>query len=117
MAFDRDKKWVMWEHENVKFWNGETLRVLEGATLIHLGGHFAGGQVLHWAEGVGGKGALFTGDILQVSSIATSGQVIITVGHTIGLISTLKTLEIILLVHAHYLPTPMVFHIRGPCYG
>jgi glyoxylase-like metal-dependent hydrolase (beta-lactamase superfamily II) len=70
MAFDRDKKWVMWEHENVKFWNGETLRVLEGATLIHLGGHFAGGQVLHWAEGVGGKGALFTGDILQVSSIA-----------------------------------------------
>lgn len=51
----------------MKFWSGETLRVLEGATLIRLGGHFAGGQVLHWAEGVGGKGALLSGDIIQVS--------------------------------------------------
>jgi hypothetical protein len=32
-----------------------------------------------------------------------------TVGHTIGLISTLKILGIILWVHAHCLPTPMVF--------
>ncbi len=57
----------MWEHENVKFWSGESLRVLEGATLIQLGGHFAGGQILHWADAVGGKGALLTGDIIQVS--------------------------------------------------
>jgi glyoxylase-like metal-dependent hydrolase (beta-lactamase superfamily II) len=66
---EKDKKWVMWEHENVKFWSGETLRVLEGATLIHLGGHFAGGQILHWAEAVDGKGALLSGDIIQVNAL------------------------------------------------
>ena len=53
----------------MKFWSGETLHVLQGATLINLGGHFAGGQVLHWAEGVRGKGALLTGDIIQVSFV------------------------------------------------
>ncbi|KAG0586981.1 hypothetical protein KC19_2G132300 [Ceratodon purpureus] len=66
---EKDKKWVMWEHANVKFWSGETLPVFQGATLIQLGGHFAGGQVLHWAEGVGGKGALLTGDIIQVNAL------------------------------------------------
>jgi len=33
-----------------------------GLTLVRLGGHFAGGQVLHWA----GSGALLSGDIVQV---------------------------------------------------
>ena len=37
-------------------------------TLIRCGGHFAGGQVLHWADGANGKGALLTGDILYVVS-------------------------------------------------
>lgn len=60
----------------MKFWSGETLGVLEGATLIHLGGHFAGGQILHWAEAVDGKGALLSGDIIQVSSaLDTSLQI------------------------------------------
>jgi hypothetical protein len=35
-------------------------------TLIRCGGHFEGGTVLHWAGGDGGKGALLTGDIIQV---------------------------------------------------
>jgi glyoxylase-like metal-dependent hydrolase (beta-lactamase superfamily II) len=30
-------------------------------TLIHCGGHFEGAQVLHWS-----RGALFTGDVIQV---------------------------------------------------
>lgn len=38
----------------------------EGLTLIRCGGHFMGAQVLHWAAGVEGKGALLTGDIIQV---------------------------------------------------
>jgi hypothetical protein len=36
-------------------------------TLIRCGGHFAGGQVLHWAAAEGGKGALFGGDITMVA--------------------------------------------------
>jgi hypothetical protein len=37
-------------------------------TLIRGGGHFEGGTVLHWPAGADGRGALFTGDILQVVS-------------------------------------------------
>jgi hypothetical protein len=33
---------------------------------VRCGGHFEGGTVLHWAGGAGGKGALLTGDIIQV---------------------------------------------------
>src|SRR5690606_40865886 len=33
---------------------------------IRLGGHFAGGAVLHWAAGQGGQGALLSGDIVTV---------------------------------------------------
>ena len=35
-------------------------------TLICAGGHYPGGVVLHWAAGAGGKGALLSGDIVQV---------------------------------------------------
>ena len=35
-------------------------------TLIRIGGHFAGYQVLHWNEGSDGSGALFSGDLPQV---------------------------------------------------
>jgi len=35
-------------------------------TLIRCGGHFTGGQVVHWPAGADGKGALLTGDIIQV---------------------------------------------------
>jgi hypothetical protein len=35
-------------------------------TLIRCGGHFAGGTVLHCAQGAGGRGALLSGDIVQV---------------------------------------------------
>src|SRR5262249_8435640 len=38
----------------------------EGLTLVRCGGHFDGGTVLHWAGGAGGRGALLTGDIIQV---------------------------------------------------
>ena len=35
-------------------------------TLIRVGGHFSGFQVLHWASGEHGTGALMTGDMPQV---------------------------------------------------
>ena len=63
---DADRQWVMRPDPAIRFWGSEALAVAPGLTLIRCGGHFAGGTVLHWAEGAGGKGALLSGDILQV---------------------------------------------------
>ena len=57
-----DREWVMRPDEAIDFWEGETRELGEGLTLIRLGGHFAGGTVLHWAA----ERALLAGDIVQV---------------------------------------------------
>jgi hypothetical protein len=36
--------------------------------LIRLGGHFPGGTVCLWRSGANGRGALLTGDIVQVAA-------------------------------------------------
>lgn len=61
-----DREWVMRPNERIVHWTGETLPLNDEMTLIRCGGHFAGGAVLHWAGAPGGKGALMSGDILQV---------------------------------------------------
>jgi hypothetical protein len=61
-----DGEWVMRPHPAIIFWQGDTYELAPGLTLLRLGGHFPGGTVLHWAGGAGGRGALLTGDILQV---------------------------------------------------
>jgi hypothetical protein len=61
-----DRQWVMRPDNAVVLWEGEARRLVGGLTLIRCGGHFAGGTVLHWPAGAGGRGALLTGDILQV---------------------------------------------------
>jgi hypothetical protein len=61
-----DGEWVMRPHPAIVFWHGETHQLAPGLTLIRLGGHFPGGTVLHWAGGAQGKGALLTGDVIQV---------------------------------------------------
>jgi glyoxylase-like metal-dependent hydrolase (beta-lactamase superfamily II) len=61
-----DRQWVMRPDKAIVFWEGETRQLAEGLTLVRCGGHFDGGTVLHWAGGAGGKGALLSGDILQV---------------------------------------------------
>src|SRR5262249_49241143 len=63
-----DRRWVMRADPAVVPWEGETKALAEGLTLIRCGGHFDGGTVLHWAGGAGGRGALLTGDILQVAA-------------------------------------------------
>jgi hypothetical protein len=63
-----DRQWVMRPDHAVQFWEGETMSLGAGLSLIRCGGHFAGGQVLHWAAGAAGKGVLLTGDILTVVS-------------------------------------------------
>jgi hypothetical protein len=61
-----DREWVMRPDPAIKFWDGDTLPLASGVTLIRCGGHFAGGTVLHWAQGADGRGALLSGDIVQV---------------------------------------------------
>jgi hypothetical protein len=59
-----DREWVMRPDPAIRFWEGDALEIAPGATLLRLGGHFAGGTVMHWAEGAG---VLLAGDILQVT--------------------------------------------------
>ena len=61
-----DRQWVQRPDPCIRFWHGETHAPHRGFTLIRIGGHFAGYQVLHCSEGDDGSGALFSGDLPQV---------------------------------------------------
>jgi hypothetical protein len=63
---EADRRWIMRDDPAVSLWKGETKELLPGLTLICSGGHYPGGTVLHWAAGADGKGALLSGDIVQV---------------------------------------------------
>lgn len=63
---ENDREWVQRPDANITFWQGDTYALKPGLTLIRLGGHFPGFQVLHWDKGEDGQGALFTGDQPQV---------------------------------------------------
>jgi glyoxylase-like metal-dependent hydrolase (beta-lactamase superfamily II) len=57
-----DREWIMRPDPCWEVWHGEELDLGGGLTLLRLGGHFAGGQVLHWAGG----NALLAGDVVSV---------------------------------------------------
>jgi glyoxylase-like metal-dependent hydrolase (beta-lactamase superfamily II) len=59
---EADRGWIQRWDDRIELWSGETKELGDSLTLIRLGGHFAGGTVLHWA---GGR-ALLSGDIVQV---------------------------------------------------
>jgi len=63
-----DRQWVMRPDPCITFWEGETLELLPGVTLIRCGGHFPGGSVLHWAKGAGGRGLLCASDMATVTT-------------------------------------------------
>lgn len=63
-----DSEWIMRPDPGLRHWHGETLNIMQGVTLIRLGGHFPGGTVLHWANGAEGHGAILSGDIMQVAA-------------------------------------------------
>ena len=48
------------------FWTGPTHALADGITLVNAPGHFDGGAMLHWRDGAEGRGALLTGDIIQL---------------------------------------------------
>jgi len=62
-----DRQWVMRPDPAIKFWEGDTLSLLPGVTLIRGGGHFPGGTMLHWAQGAAGRGVLLSADIATVT--------------------------------------------------
>lgn len=61
-----DIQWVMRKNENINFWEGEEFSINEDLTIIKCGGHFDGSSVLHWKSGDDGRGAILTGDTIQV---------------------------------------------------
>lgn len=62
-----DRQWLPRPDASVILWEGDTHDLAPGMTLINAGLHFDGGTVLHWRDSDDGKGALMTGDIIQVS--------------------------------------------------
>jgi len=62
-----DRAHLMRPDPAIRFWEGDKLTLVQGVTLLRLGGHFAGSAVLHWAAGAGGRGALLSGDTVQVT--------------------------------------------------
>jgi hypothetical protein len=65
---EADREWVQRPDPAIVFWKGETHRLSDDLTLIHVGAHFRGFQALHWAAGEQGNGALLSGDMPQVCS-------------------------------------------------
>lgn len=61
-----DREWAVHPGDGIAFWDGDAKEIAPGMTLVRLGGHFAGGTVMHWAGGADGRGILFSGDLLQV---------------------------------------------------
>jgi len=62
-----DREWVMYPDPAIRLWSGETCGLADGITLVRCGGHFRGATVLHWASGADGRGAILSGDVLQVT--------------------------------------------------
>jgi len=62
-----NRRWVMRPDRAFVFWEGETCQLMDGITLIRCGGHFEGSTVLHWPQGAERRGALLTGDTMQVA--------------------------------------------------
>lgn len=61
-----NEKWVMRPDPVINFWQGETLALPGGITLVRCGGHFPGSTTLHWPAGAEGRGVLLTGDTITI---------------------------------------------------
>jgi hypothetical protein len=66
LLHEADRAHVMRPSDRIELWSGDRYRIDDERELIRLGGHFAGGTICHWRAGAGGRGALLTGDIVQV---------------------------------------------------
>jgi glyoxylase-like metal-dependent hydrolase (beta-lactamase superfamily II) len=66
LLHEDDREWIMRPDDRIELWSGERRTVSDDLELIRLGGHFAGGTVCLWRSGAEGRGALLSGDIVQV---------------------------------------------------
>ena len=62
LLHEADREWIMRPDPAIELWSGDVKELFGGLTLLRLGGHFAGGTVLHDRE----RRTLLSGDILQV---------------------------------------------------
>jgi len=60
------RRWLMRPDPVVRYWEGTELSLPGNVTLVHIGSYAEGGTLLHWPAAAGGRGALLTGDVLQV---------------------------------------------------
>jgi hypothetical protein len=68
LLHEADREHIMRPSPRIELWSGERLDVSDGLELHRLGGHFEGGTVCLWRDGAEGRGALLSGDIVQVVS-------------------------------------------------
>jgi glyoxylase-like metal-dependent hydrolase (beta-lactamase superfamily II) len=61
-----DQEWICRPSDHIRLWDEDALALSDRVTLVHAGGHFAGGTVLHWTAD-DGAGVLLAGDIVQVT--------------------------------------------------
>jgi hypothetical protein len=59
-----NRPWVMRPDDSIRFWEGETMELGGGMTLVRCGGHFPGSAILH--HNLNG-GEIFTGDTFHVN--------------------------------------------------
>jgi hypothetical protein len=62
---EADRGWVQRPSRRVQFFD-QDVQPVPGVTVARIGGHFDGAAVLHWPAGSQGRGALLTGDTIQV---------------------------------------------------
>jgi hypothetical protein len=66
LLHEADREHIMRPSDRIELWTGERYPLDDERELIRLGGHFPGGAVCLWPAGAEGRGALLTGDIVQV---------------------------------------------------
>ena len=62
LLHEADREWIMRPDPKIDLWSGDVKELCGGLTLLRLGGHYAGGTVLHDAK----ASTLLSGDIVQV---------------------------------------------------
>lgn len=71
-----DREWVMQPHRTIHWWEGANRELAPGLTLVHCGGHFPGGAVLHWRDRVISRGKVkWLGKFVAEFSSGYDGEV------------------------------------------
>ncbi|WP_407653007.1 MBL fold metallo-hydrolase [Baekduia soli] len=66
LLHEADRQWITRPTDRIELWSGDHHVLGPDLELVRLGGHFDGGTICLWRGGAEGRGALLTGDIVQV---------------------------------------------------